>query len=147
MLLQNILYLLQKIGLEKKYYSKLDIYITENENWHRVSKGFYIIQNQKQWIRKGLRRDINILGSQSENNAEVRSLLEKNAEKRYDNYIENLNAELSRCIFLRKSPDEMKHFMLTYQKHGNLMEDNYVDNQKLLIEHFIDINNYRPSMR
>lgn len=133
-------------GLEKKYYSRLDFYITENENWHRVSKGFYIILNQKQWLRKGLRRDINILGSQSENNAEVRNLLEKNAEKRYDNYIENLNAEISRCIFLRKSPDEMKHFMLTYQKHGNLMEDDYVDNQKLLIDHFIDINNYHSPM-
>lgn len=133
-------------GLEKKYYSKLDGLIAVNEDWHRVSKGFYIILNQKQWLRKGLHKDVNILGSQSANNDEIRKALEKNAEKRFDNYTENLNAEISRCILSRKSADEMKHFMPTYLKQGSLMEDDYLKNQKLLINHFIDINNYHAPM-
>ena len=67
------------------------------------------------------------------------SILQKNAETKFDNYTEQVQKEFSCFEKFGHNFDSVKHRLPTYTKRHELMEDNYVASQEALMNYFIDM--------
>ena len=129
-------------SLEMEYYSYLNKLIREKEKergWIKVSNGIKIVTNNKKWLRDGLDRNIDELEVKYKVNKEILSLLQKNAETKFENYTEQVKKEFLCFEKFGHDFDSIKHRLPTYNKHYELMEDNYIASQEALMNYFIDM--------
>lgn len=136
----NMLQLWSK-NLWEKFYTKLDALVQAKEKWISVQPGYYIIPNNEHWLKDGLHRtleDIKVLREKINQYAVIE--LDKNAERKYANYQKLLTDDVNKKYQLYASIDDVKSWIPRYVYQGSFMEDNYLENQKKLVNYFIDIN-------
>lgn len=129
-------------SLETEYYSYLNKLIREKEKergWIKISNGIKIVTNNKKWLKDGLDRNINELEVKYKVNKEILSLLQKNAETKFNNYTNQIQKEYSCYEKFGHSFDSVKKRLPTYNKRHELMEDNYIASQEALMNYFIDM--------
>ena len=129
-------------SLEIEYYSYLNKLIREKEKergWIKVSNGIKIVTNNKKWLKDGLDRNIDELEVKYKVNKEILSLLQKNAETKFNNYTEQVQKEFLCFEKFGHEFDSVKKRLPTYKKHHELMEDNYIISQEALMNYFIDM--------
>lgn len=129
-------------NLETKFYPYLNDLIRKKEsgnNWIHVANGIHIICVNDYWLKKGLDKNLDELNEFIEKhniNQEVLTLLQENAETKLNNYLMQLDKEYDQMIKIG-TLEQTKDYLPIYKKRGELMEDNYLENQNALMEYFI----------